>query len=153
MSCLFRFTKAVLLTMLFGGMMAACSDSYEYEEHEPDFLGASIYDYLKSQGDFTTYLRLVDDLNYGRVLQLTGSKTVFPARDEAWQRFFAGQNPYGVRSYEQLSSAQKRCLLNASTVNMAYLAYMLANTGDNESQSGEGTAVRRATQYTYLDSI
>ena len=131
----------------------SCSDSYEYEEREPDFLGASIYDYLKQQGDFTTYLRLVDDLNYGRVLQLTGSKTVFPARDEAWKRFFESDNLYGAQSYEALTAAQKRCLLNASTVNMAYLAYMLANTSDAESQSGEGTAVRRATQYTYLDSI
>ena len=130
-----------------------CSEDYEYEEREPDFLGASIYDYLKGQGDFTNYLRLVDDLNYGRVLQLTGSKTVFPARDEAWQRFFQSDNPYGVKSYDQLTMAQKRCLLNASTVNMAYLAYMLANTSNAESQSGEGTAVRRRTQYTYLDSI
>lgn len=139
--------------LLLAGLVASCSKDNAYEEREPDFLGASIYDYLKAEGHFTTYLRLVDDLSYGRVLQLTGSKTVFPARDEAWQRFFQGQNPYGVGSYEQLSAAQKRCLLNASTVNMAYLAYMLANTGNAESQSGEGTAVRRATQYTYLDSI
>ena len=148
-----HWSAALLGLMLMSGLSVSCTDDYEYEDHEPDFLGASIYDYLKGQGDFTNYLRLVDDLNYGRVLQLTGSKTVFPARDEAWQRFFLGQNPYGVRTYEELTPAQKRCLLNASTVNMAYLAYMLANTGDSESQSGEGTAVRRATQYTYLDSI
>jgi len=148
-----RWSAPLLGVLLMGGLAASCSKDYEYEEREPDFLGASIYDYLKAEGGFTNYLRLVDDLNYGRVLQLTGSKTVFPARDEAWQRFFQGQNPYGVHAYEELTAAQKRCLLNASTVNMAYLAYMLANTGDAESQSGEGTAVRRATQYTYLDSI
>ena len=143
----------MLWMLLLAGGLTACSDDYEYESREPDFLGASIYDYLKGQGDFTTYLRLVDDLGYGGVLSLTGSKTVFPARDEAWARFFQGGNPWGVTSYEQLSAAQKRSLLGASTINMAYLAYMLANTGDSESQSGEGTAVRRATQYSYLDSI
>lgn len=87
------------------------------------------------------------------MLRLTGSKTVFPARDDAWTRFFNGGNPWGVTAYEQLTDAQKRCLLGASTINMAYLTYMLANTGDSESQSGEGTALRRATQYSYLDSI
>ena len=61
---------------LAAGGLTACSDDYEYEAKEPDFLGASIYDYLKEQGDFTTYLRLVDDLGYGQVLSLTGSKTV-----------------------------------------------------------------------------
>ena len=116
-----RWSAPLLGVLLMGGLAASCSKDYEYEEREPDFLGASIYDYLKAEGDFTNYLRLVDDLNYGRVLQLTGSKTVFPARDEAWQRFFQGQNPYGVHAYEELTAAQKRCLLNASTVNMAYL--------------------------------
>ena len=147
------YSALIISLLLMGCLATSCSDYYEYEEREPDFLGASIYDYLKEKGNFTYYLRLIDDLNYGQVLQLTGSKTVFPAPDEAWQRFFEGDNPYGVRSYDELTVAQKRCMLNASIVNMAYLAYMLANTSDAESQSGEGTAVRRATQYTYLDSI
>ena len=148
-----HWSVSLMGMVLFASGLTACSEDYEYENREPDFLGASIYDYLQQQGDFTTYLRLVDDLGYRQVLSLTGSKTVFPARDEAWQRFFASGNPWGITAYSQLSAAQKRSLLNASTINMAYLAYMLANTGDSESQSGEGTAVRRATQYSYLDSI
>lgn len=149
-----RWSATVAGMLIAAGLgLASCSDNYEYEDKEPDFLGASIYDYLQQEGNFKTYLRLVDDLNYQQVLKLTGSKTVFPARDDAWQRFFDGGNPYGVTSYEQLTPAQKRSLLNASTINMAYLAYMLANTSDAENQSGEGTAVRRATQYSYLDSI
>ena len=148
-----RWSISFIGLLTLTGGLTSCSDDYEYERREPDFLGASIYDYLQQQGDFTTYLRLIDDLDYKQVLSLTGSKTVFPARDKAWTRFFAGDNPWGVTSYEQLTAAQKRSLLGASTINMAYLTYMLANTGDTESQSGEGTALRRATQYSYLDSI
>ncbi|MCR5269872.1 MAG: fasciclin domain-containing protein [Prevotella sp.] len=148
-----RWSVSFIGLLALTGGLTSCSDDYEYEQHEPDFLGASIYDYLQQQGDFKTYLQLVDDLDYKQVLSLTGSKTVFPARDEAWTRFFSGDNPWGVTSYEQLTAAQKRSLLGASTINMAYLTYMLANTGDSESQSGEGTALRRATQYSYLDSI
>lgn len=149
-----RWSASLAGMLLLAGIgLGSCSDDYEYESKEPDFLGTSIYDYLQQEGDFKTYLKLVDDLDYRQVLKLTGSKTVFPARDDAWRRFFESGNPYGVTSYEQLTAAQKRSLLNASTINMAYLAYMLANTSNAENQSGEGTAVRRATQCSYLDSI
>lgn len=132
--------------------LAACSDDYRYDDEDPDFLGGSIYEYLQSQGNFTTYLRLVDDLDYGQVLSLTGSKTVFPADDDAFATFFKS-NIYGAGSYEQLTMAQKRSLLFSGMVNMSYLSNMLANTTPTESTSGEGVGLRRATQYTYLDSI
>ncbi len=133
-------------------VLAACSDDYRYDDEDPDFLGGSVYEYLQRQGCFNNYLRLVDDLDYGRVLSLTGSKTVFPADDEAFAAFFR-ENAYGVHSYEQLTMAQKRSLLFSSMINMSYMADMLANTTPTESTTGEGVGLRRATQYTYLDSI
>lgn len=42
----------------------SCSDEYKYDDDDPSWLSSSIYEYLKSQGNFTNYLRLVDDLNY-----------------------------------------------------------------------------------------
>lgn len=147
--------KQLLLATTVVAMMvlaAGCSDDYKYENEEPDFLGGSIYEYLEQQGNFKNYLRLVDDLDYGQVLSLTGSKTVFPADDDAFERFFQ-QNDYGVRSYDELSVAQKRQLLYSSMVNMSYLTNMLANTTPTESTTGEGVGLRRASQYTYLDSI
>lgn len=132
--------------------LVACSDDYRYDDEDPDFLGGSVYEYLQKQGNFTTYLRLVDDLDYGQVLSLTGSKTVFPADDDAFSTFFKN-NIYGASSYEQLTMAQKRQLLFSGMVNMSYLSNMLANTTPTESTSGEGVGLRRATQYTYLDSI
>lgn len=141
-----------LLVPMALAMLAACTDDYRYDDDEPGFLGGSIYEYLQEQGNFTTYLRLVDDLNYGKVLSLTGSKTVFPADDAAFTSFF-NSNIYGVSSYDQLTVAQKRQLLFSSMINMSYMANMLSNTTPTESTTGEGVGLRRATQYTYLDSI
>ena len=132
--------------------LGSCSDDYMYDDHEPDFLGGSIYQYLQQNGEFKYYLRLIDDLDYKEVLSLTGSKTIFPAKDEAFEHFFQN-NEYGVTSYEQLTDAQKRSLLNSSMINMAYLTNMLANPVMGGSTINEGTAIRRQTSYTYLDSI
>lgn len=141
------------MALIIMACTTGCTDEYEYEDKEPTFLGASIYDYLKERGDFGYYLRLIDDLQYQEVLSMTGSKTVFPANDEAWGRFFRN-NIYGVSSYEQLSAAQKRCLFNASMVNMAYLSNMLSNTPvSGENSANEGMAVRRPTSLSYLDSV
>lgn len=100
----------VLSAALAGGLtLTGCKDDYVLDDEEPsaELLGASIYDYLREDGGFTYFLRLIDDLGYGETLQRTGSKTLFPARDDAFERFFRN-NPYGVRSYEKLTAAQKR---------------------------------------------
>lgn len=133
-------------------MLCSCSDDYAYDDKEPDFLGGSIYEYLQGEGEFKTYLRLIEDLNYKEVLSMTGSKTIFPAKDDAFERFFQN-NEYGISSYEQLTAAQKRSLLNSSMINMSYLTQMLANPVMGETTANEGTAIRRSTSYTYLDSV
>lgn len=143
-------TFLIVLFSLSTVLFASCED-YFYEKEEPTFLGASIYDYLKEDGNFKYFTRLIDDLGYTEVLSKTGSKTLFPATDEAFERFFKG-NAYGVKSYEELSFAQKRSIMNVSMVNMAYLSYMLSNA-EGESGKGEGLALRHNTANTYLDSI
>ena len=134
-------------------MLAGCTDDYEYAKKEPsqELLGASIYDYLLEDGRFTTFLRLIDDLDYRETLQRTGSKTLFPARDDAFERFFRS-NQFGVSSYEELTVAQKKLLLNQATVNMAYLCEMLPNVGGSNGPT-ENVAIRRATQSAYYDTI
>ena len=137
--------------------LVSCKDEYDYDDKEPDFSGAgftSIYDFMKEDGNFTYFLKLIDDYGYTEVLSRTGSKTLFPARDEAFERFFQN-NLYGVKSYEELTHAQKRNIVNVSMVNMAYLSYMLANArGDSENSSiGEGLAIKKSSANTFLDSI
>ena len=62
----------------------SCRDEYYYDDREPDFLGASIYEYLEEKGNFTLFLKVIEDLNYKDVLSKTGSKTLFVANDDAF---------------------------------------------------------------------
>lgn len=114
------------------GVTYSCSDDYDLDETSPSFLGASIYDELKNRTDrkFTYVIRLIDDLDYTDVMSKTGSKTLFVADDEAYERFFATTewtdgNGNPVRSYDQLSTSQKRWLLNGSMLNNAYVLEMM----------------------------
>ncbi|HET9571560.1 MAG TPA: fasciclin domain-containing protein [Bacteroidales bacterium] len=155
MKIIFRLKIPILPILVFvlaGTIFNSCKDDYFYNDREPDFLGSSIYDFMEQDGHFTYYLRLVNDLNYKDVLSYTGSKTLLPARDDAFERFFQN-NEYGVTSYEGLSTAQKRSIMNVSMINMAYLSKMLANTPTSQAASDEGLALRRNTTLTFLDSI
>ena len=117
-----KFFFCVSLAM--AGLMTGCVEKNELvdADEKPSWLGGSIYQELKNpsylEGTFSTYLRLVDDLGYAETLGRTGSKTVFPANDEAFQRFFQS-NKWGVSSYEQLSTAQKKLLLYNSMLDNA----------------------------------
>lgn len=131
----------------------SCKDEYFYDEREPDFLRGNIYDYLDESGEFTYFVRLINDLNYKDVLQKTGSKTLFPAKDEAFKRFFE-TNTDGIRSYDMLSPAMKRLIMNSSMINMAYLSNMLSNlTVQGSTGPSEGQTLRQRSTTTYLDSI
>lgn len=112
------------------GVTYSCSDDFDLDETRPSFLGESIYDELKNAHKFNTVIRLIDDLGMTEVMSRTGSKTVFVADDKAYEDFFAtttwkdgAGNP--VRSYDQLSTAQKRWLLNGSMLDNAYVLEML----------------------------
>lgn len=106
------------------GVTYSCSDDFDLDEKSPSFLGQSIYDELNAKGNFKTVIRLIDDLDYKSVLSQTGSKTLFVAPDSAYDRFYA-TNTWGVRKYDDLSTAQKRLLLNGSMLNNANVLEML----------------------------
>lgn len=148
-----RFIVLSLFCVSLCYLCLSCKDDYFYDEKEPDFLRGNIYDYLNESGEFTYFVRLINDLNYKDVLQKTGSKTLFPAKDEAFNRFFE-TNTQGIRSYEMLSTAMKRMIMNSSMINMAYLSDMLSNlTMSGSVGPSEGQALRQRSTYTYLDSI
>lgn len=136
------------------GVTYSCSDDFDLDERSPEFLGGSIYDELKANGNFTTVVRLIDDMDYASVLSRTGSKTLFVADDAAYAEFFKntdwldGQgNP--VRSYDQLSLAQKRYLINNSMLDNAYVMEMLSNTENN----GKNMCLRRVTTASAADTV
>ncbi|MDE5847706.1 MAG: fasciclin domain-containing protein [Muribaculaceae bacterium] len=129
----------------------SCRDEYVYDDKAPDNLGASIYDYLRDNGEFTCLVRLIDDLDYKEVLSRTGSKTLFAADDDAFARFFKN-NPYGATSYEELTIEQKKKIMNTGMVNMAYLSEMLSNVAGSDG-ANEGMALRRKASGSYLDEL
>ena len=168
----YRFIKtasktfvSVCLTVVCGGFIA-CTDSYDLDDPDnyPSWLGGSIYDAMKNpeslsdaqgnvlKGTFTNYLRLIDDLGYAETLSKTGSKTVFPANDEAFERFYKN-NSWGVNRYEDLTDAMKRQLLYASMLDNALLVEMLSNISDGATAVMQGQALKHTTGANVIDTI
>ena len=153
------------VAMICGGF-TACSDDYDLDDPDnyPSWLGGSIYDAMKSPenltsaqgnvltGTFTNYLRLIDDLGYAETLSKTGSKTVFPANDDAFQRFYQ-QNAWGVKRYEDLTDAMKRQLLYSSMLDNALLVEMLSNISDGATAVVQGQALKHTTGANVIDTI
>lgn len=119
------------LLLSVSGITYSCQDDYDLPVTRPSFLGGSIYDELKARGTFNYTVRLIEDLGYKEVMEKTGSKTLFVAKDSAYNEFFKN-NPWGVTSYEQLSPAQKRVLFNGTQLNNAYVLEMLGNADNGD---------------------
>lgn len=140
--------------------LGACSDDYELDNEGsyPTWLGNSIYEELRTPnpdnltGTFTNYLRLVDDLGYTETLSRTGSKTVFAANDEAFERFFQ-DNQWEVTRYEDLTEAMKKQLLYSSMLDNAILVEMLSNVESSASSVTKGVALRHTTGANVIDTI
>lgn len=133
--------------------MFSCSDRYELDDEQPSGLD-NIYGYMEQRGNFKNYLQLIDDLGKKDVLSKTGSQTVFIADDEAFARFYAS-NSWGVKSYEQLSKAQKSLLLKASMINNPYTTTMLssAESAGSSGRPVKGEVCRRASSQELFDSV
>lgn len=140
------------------GMMYSCQkDELIPANEKPEWLGSSIYEELQNpkhlSGTFNTYLRLVNDLGYDEVLLRTGSKTIFPANDAAFQKFFSSKNAFGVSSYEQLTEGMKKQLLYSSMLDNAMLAGMLSNVKADDNNVTRGVALKHESNISVIDSI
>jgi uncharacterized surface protein with fasciclin (FAS1) repeats len=129
------------------GFFTSCT-GYNLDEIKPDWLGSSINQYLVDEGNYTNFVELIKDLDYEDVLSKTGSKTLFIADDDAFNRFYSN-NPWGVRNYQSLSLAQKKLLLNGSMINNAYQTRTLSSTEGPK----EGDCMRRPTAISIYDSV
>ena len=141
------FLYASLLCLGLG----SCSKDYVVPEGElPSWLGESIYKELQQhsqlEGTFNTYCKLIDDLGYKEVLSKTGSKTIFPANDEAFERFFAGgNNKFGASSYDELTHSQKAELLFSTMLDNAILVGTLSNKQNAAGNMLQGQLVKHGT--------
>ena len=147
-----RVALAACSLLMGAGTLQSCKD--DVLTGQPEWLGNSIYERLQEEGNYTTMLKLIDDLDQHEVLGHTGSKTLFVADDQAFQEWFATNN-WGVRNYEQMTIAQKRLLLNNSMINNAYLIELMSNAkaqGDAGTPES-GRTMRRETATTVYDSV
>ena len=154
-----KFGKASLFAMcllLVSGSMNSCQDKlddYKYDDEEPTWLGASIYDFLKEGSPGHTYnnfVALIDSLGETETLAHTGSKTLFVADDAAFEEFYKN-NPWGVTSVAEMSRAQMKILLYSAMLDNTLQLDMLSSTGS--SAGSEGTCLRRTTSASIIDSI
>ncbi len=148
-----RLTAAACTLMMAGTMLTtSCKD--DVLTGQPEWLGNSIYERLQDEGNYTTVMRLIDDLGQHDVLAHTGSKTLFAADDSAYNVWFRNNN-WGVKSYEQLSLAQKKLLLKNAMINNAYLIELMSNEKAKSDNSTplEGRAMRRETAVSIYDSV
>ena len=142
--------KAFFALVLLAGSGLTQSCTQDVLEGQPSWLGNSIYEQLQNYGNYGYTIRLIDDLGQTAVLNRTGSKTLFVADDAAFDEFFKS-NDWGVRRYEDLSTGQKKILLNSAMINNAYLIELLSNLQGNPPQ--EGLCMRRETAVSVLDSV
>ncbi len=155
--------------MLALGMnFSACTDDFVLDDKKPAWLNSSIYETLESNGGYTMYLTLLadPDVNSGdsegsswtEILSRTGSKTIFVATDEAWEKFFAANaqlpesNPWhNAQSYDLLSPSQKKLLLHTSMLNNAIVMENLSSSSGTEPE--RGMYLRRETDVEFEDTI
>ncbi len=130
------------------GASYSCKDDYKLDDGNPSWLGSSIYDYLQTQGNYKNFVNLIDDLDYAEVLSKTGSKTLFVADDDAFKAFYE-DNIWGVSSYAELTTAQKKVLLNSAMINNAYLLEMMSSTVGPV----KGECLRRETAADVTDTV
>ena len=147
-----RVALAACGLMVGAGVLQSCKD--DVLTGQPSWLGNSIYERLQEEGNYSTVLKLIDDLGQKEVFSHTGSKTLFAADDAAFQTWFQ-TNGWGARSYGQLTSAQKKLLLNNSMINNAYLIELMSNA---KAQGDAGTpepgkTMRRETATSIYDSV
>ena len=156
----------LLCAATLGCTVVSCHDDYDLDDegNYPSWLGGSIYEALSNpgslessgqnvlKGTFRNYVRLIDDLGYAETLAKTGSKTVFPANDEAFDRFYKN-NSWGVSSYADLTPAMKRQLLYGSMLDNAILVEMLSNISDGATAVLPGQAIKHATAANVIDTI
>lgn len=154
-----RATHALCL-LAACGLTYSCADEYKLDDEAPTWLGSSIYNYLEEKGNYTNFVKLINDLGLKDVLSTTGSRTLFVANDAAFQKFYeknaadaaADPNtPWGnATSYDKLTKSQKKLLLNSAMLNNAYLMEMMSRS---EGSVVKGSNMRKVTSVELTDSI
>ena len=142
--------------------LSSCRRDFDLDKRFPEWLGTSIYETLSQGFDaevdgvkkhytFKYYAALIDSLGYKNVLAKTGSKTLFVADDEAFERFLEKCPLAGYRKvdFKNLTKAQMKMILYGSMIDNVYQVAALSNTEGPTI----GNSMRRMTTSSIYDSI
>lgn len=142
---------AMLIASL--GFYSCSDDALDRENDQPSGLN-SLFGYVKDQGNFTNFVQLIKDLGEDEILAKTGSRTLFVADDAAFDEFFKS-NPWNVRSYSELSLAQKKVLLYSAMIDNPYPTTLLSSAQPGSSTGGPvpGEVFRRVSSQSILDTV
>lgn len=142
--------------------LSSCRRDFDLDKRFPEWLGTSIYETLYQGFDaevdgvtkhynFKYYAALIDSLGYKNVLAKTGSKTLFVADDEAFERFLEKCPLAGNRKVEfkNLTKAQMKMILYGSMIENVYQVAALSNTEGPTI----GNSMRRMTTSSIYDTV
>ncbi len=149
-----RTCRMSIVVPLLGLTLTGCED--DLLTGTPSWLGESVMGELERRGNFSQTIKLIQsqDEDYESVLRKTGSKTVFVADDAAWNVFY-NNNPWGVRSIDDLTAAQKKLLFKSNMIDSPYLIEQLGNipAASATSDPVEGSCMRRSSSVGIMDSV
>ncbi|MCM1108695.1 MAG: fasciclin domain-containing protein [Clostridium sp.] len=142
------------------GLTYSCSDDYFWDDETPAWLGSSVYNTLQERGNFTNIVKLIDqNEDLKKTLQKTGSRTLFVANDAAFDTFYKENalrpesDPWHTAtSFENLTAAQRRVILNSSMINNPYQLEMLPGA-PTSGEVVKGQTMRRLTASDVMDSV
>lgn len=131
-------------------LTTGCKDDYDLDEKLPPNFGSNLMTYLE-ENNFKTYSQLAKDLDYVNALSGVSLKTLLAADDEAFERFFQ-HNDWGVSSYDELTTAQKKMLFYNSMLDNSLQVLNLSSTSGSQEATA-GNAMRRSASGSIYDSV
>ena len=154
--------KVILSVLVVSAGMWSCRPDYDLDKRFPEWLGTSIYETLKDgfEGEngkhytFNYYVRLIDTLDQKNILARTGSRTLFVADDEAFQRFLDKCPIAGNKAvkFGDLTKAQLKMILKGSMLNNVFQVAALSSTStDNGVRVGD--CMRRVSTLSEYDTV
>ncbi len=135
-------------------LFAACDDLSDDSHYTDDGnLQDPIYSVLKEDGDFSMYLKCVDNAGYKDVLNSSGYYTVFAPTDEAFSTYLTEN---GYSSVDDMSESEAKDLVQYSMVFTAFTEETIDDAYNSDGETDENTAYRRKTLYykgVYTDTV
>lgn len=150
--------RVILSVLVAAAFMWSCRPDFDLDKRFPEWLGTSIYETLDKGFDghtFKYYVRLIDSLEQKRILAKTGSRTLFVADDEAFERFLAKCPLAGYKSirFEDLTKAQMKMILKGSMLNNVYQVAALSSTSTENNGVKLGDCMRKVSTMSEYDSV